>query len=95
MIADSDFCSVGVVRFDMDKADVLACEVSITIAPEHRGKGLAKDVLSRACGYMADYTIAAEVRKDNLDSRRLFEKCGFEEIGRSSGYLQYRKEPAR
>lgn len=95
MIADSDIGSVGVVRFDMDKADVLSCEVSITIAPEHRGKGMAKDVLSQACGYMGDCTIAAEVRKDNLGSRRLFEKCGFEEIGRSSGYLQFRKEPAR
>jgi RimJ/RimL family protein N-acetyltransferase len=95
MIADSDIGSLGVVRFDMDKADVLACEVSITIAPEHRGKGMAKDILSQACGYMHEYRIDAEVKHENIGSRRLFERCGFEEIGRSSGYLRYRMEPVR
>lgn len=95
LIADSEFGSVGVVRFDAEKHDAMAYEVSITVAPQHRGKGTARGILHTACDYMGDYTINAEVKSDNVRSRRVFESCGFDEIGRSSGYLQYRKEPAR
>lgn len=96
MIAENDEGKpVGVVRFDSQKSDVMAFEVSITIAPRHRDQKLAQPVLAQACGLMSEYTIVAEIRRDNLASRRVFERCGFEETGRSSGYLQYRKEPAR
>lgn len=95
LIADSEFGAVGVVRFDAEKNDALSYEVSITIAPNHRGKGVARGILHTACGYMDEYTINAEVKSDNTKSRHIFEQCGFEEIGRSNGYLQYRKEPAR
>lgn len=93
LIAEADFGQVGVVRFDSRKSDGMHYEVGITIAPEHRGKGLASSVLSEACDYMSEFTIHAEVKKENLPSRKLFERCGFEEVARSSGYLNYRKEP--
>jgi ribosomal protein S18 acetylase RimI-like enzyme len=93
LVAESDVGSVGVVRFDCKKTDVLAYDVSITIAPQHRGKGFGANVLADACSYMGDYTLDAEVRKDNTASRRLFEQCGFEEVSRSSTFLNYRREP--
>jgi RimJ/RimL family protein N-acetyltransferase len=93
MMADTETGSVGVVRFDSVREDVMAFDVSITLAPQHRGKGLAFDVLHEACGYMQDFTIRAEVRRENTASRKLFERCGFEEIGRSSGFLNYVREP--
>jgi RimJ/RimL family protein N-acetyltransferase len=93
MMADTDVGSVGVVRFDSVREDVMAFDVSITLAPKYRGTGLALDVLREACGYMQDFTINAEIRKENLASRKLFERCGFEETSRSSGFLNYVKEP--
>jgi RimJ/RimL family protein N-acetyltransferase len=84
---------VGVVRFDAAKNDLMAYEASITIAPEYRGRGLARSILTDACVFFSEFAITAEVRHDNVASRKLFERCGFEENGRSSGFLQYRKEP--
>jgi len=84
---------IGVVRFDAAKNDLMTYEVSITIAPEHRGAGLARPILAEACGYFSDFAISAEVRHDNIASRKVFERCGFDEIGREGGFLQYRKEP--
>lgn len=95
MIAEAEHHRIGVVRFDTDKRDLMAFEVGITIAPQHRGHGFSGDVLREACSYMGEFTLNAEVRRENTVSRKLFERCGFEEIGRSSGYLQFRKEPTR
>jgi len=93
LIAESERGPLGVVRFDGIKGDDLALAVSITIAPKHRGQGLARGILSEACASMSDYTIHAEVRKENRASRRLFARCGFDEIGRSGDFLSYRREP--
>lgn len=95
MMAETQTGTVGTVRFDAARDDLMTFEVSITIAPKYRNKGLASSVLSEACSYMGEYTINAEVKHENTASRRLFEGCGFEEIGRSSGYLSYRREPVR
>lgn len=96
MIAEDDQDHpLGVIRFDSQRSDVMKFEVSITMAPTIRGRGLAAPVLRQACSYMGEFTINAEVKRDNTASRKLFESCGFEEIGRSSGYLQFRKEPSR
>jgi hypothetical protein len=37
-MADTDFGSVGVIRFDGDKSDVMTYSVSITVAPQYRGR---------------------------------------------------------
>lgn len=94
IIAEShDLGSIGVVRFDAAKDDLMAYEASITIAPEARGKGIARLILADACGFFSEFAITAEIRHDNIASRKVFERCGFDEIGRSGGFLQYRKEP--
>lgn len=95
LIAEDDHHRIGVVRFDADRRDVMSFEVGITIAPEYRGQGFSPNVLRQACSYMGEFTLNAEVRRESTISRKLFERCGFEEISRSSGYLQFRKEPAR
>jgi RimJ/RimL family protein N-acetyltransferase len=93
IIAEALGDCVGVVRFDAAKDDLMTYEVSITVAPTHRGMGLAWPMLTGACGFFADFAINAEVRHDNTVSRKVFERCGFEEIGREGGFLQFRKEP--
>ena len=93
IIAETENGSVGVVRFDAAKDDLMTYEASITIAPEYRGGGFARPILAEACGFFSEFAISAEIRHDNIASRKLFERCGFDEIGRSDGFLQYRKEP--
>lgn len=93
MIAENDLGALGVVRFDCQKNDTMHYDVGITMNPKYRGRGIAKGVLSQACNLMDEFTIHADVRKENAASRHLFERCGFEEVSRSSGYINYRKEP--
>ena len=93
MIAESEQGCIGVVRFDAGKNDLMVYEISMTIAPEHRGSGLAQPILVQACGHFSDFTLDAEIRYQNIASRKVFERCGFEQINRSSGFLQYSKEP--
>lgn len=93
MIADSDYGSVGVVRFDAEKRDVMRYRVSITVAPQFRGQGLAHGVLAEACRLMQDSTLLAEINSANARSRRIFEKCGFEETSRIGKFLQYTRGP--
>ena len=93
IIADSELGGIGVVRFDAAKNDLMAYEVSLTIAPEARGQGIGLVILDNACSHFSEFALTAEVRHDNIASRKVFERCGFDEIGRSGGFLQYRKEP--
>lgn len=93
MIADSDYGSVGVVRFDAERRDVMRYRVSITIAPQFRGRGYAHGVLAEACRHMPDSTLLAEIGAENDRSKRIFEKCGFEETGKMGQFLQFKREP--
>lgn len=93
LIAESDLGKVGVVRFDAKRADVMNYEVGITVAPKHRGKGMGTEMLKQACGFMHDFMLDAEIRRGNHASKTMFWHCGFEEIGSSDVYLQFRREP--
>jgi UDP-2,4-diacetamido-2,4,6-trideoxy-beta-L-altropyranose hydrolase len=93
LIAESDAGPVGVIRFDADRDDIMQYEVSITVSPKHRGNGLGKDILNQACGYMREYTLNAEIRRDNLPSRLIFRQCGFAQVSSSDIFLQFQKEP--
>jgi RimJ/RimL family protein N-acetyltransferase len=94
MIAESpDFGSVGVVRFDAMKKDIMAYRVSITIAPRHRRKGFATDILDRACDIMSEYALFADVRFGNEGSIKAFERCGFKVIGNEGDFFKYKKDP--
>jgi RimJ/RimL family protein N-acetyltransferase len=93
LIAESDIGTVGVVRFDADKSDVMTYEMSITVAPKQRGKGLAKPMLGTACAFMSECVLTAEVRISNYVSRHIFDGCGFHEMGRDQDFIRYRKEP--
>lgn len=80
LIVESDGVPVGTVRFD-DLDTEGEVEVSITIAPASRGKGLASRVLEAATADRAHTgslrRIVAELRSDNPASRGLFERAGF------------------
>ena len=64
-------------------------EVSITVAPNARSRGVGKRILAAACEQVSDQLVAA-VRKGNVPSQRLFESCGFEvSESREAGFARY------
>ena len=71
----------------------MSFRVSITVGSDHRGKGLGYEMLDRACHVMGDSILTAEIKSSNMASRRIFEKCGFEEDSHSSVAITYRREP--
>lgn len=87
-IADVDGTSVGVVRVNP------ACEVSITVAPEHRGKGYSKQMLKQVCEKMKHGDLYAEIRQSNAASRYIFELAGFKLIDESDEFRYYQRGPA-
>lgn len=91
LMAHDQAAPVGVVRFDALKSDVMQYKASLTIAPQHRGLGYSYPVLAEACAYMTDYTVLADIRKDNTASRKAFERCGFRETGSDDHFVFYRK----
>ncbi|MDZ4374993.1 MAG: GNAT family protein [Phenylobacterium sp.] len=77
---------VGMVRFDHGDET----EVSINLAPDHRGQGLSHPLLMKAlAGIQGD--VWAEIRIENAASIRLFERAGFEPQGRRDGVWRYRR----
>ncbi len=76
---------VATVRFDrLDEhqpADGEAWEVSITLSPAHRGRGLAGAILAAAEGYFAGHEavalLIAEMMEDNVASYNLFIAGGY------------------
>lgn len=90
LIGEHDGVAIGTVRFD--HRDGATSEVSITVAPEHRGKRLALPLLQAG---LAAYAVSprtrprilAQIREHNRASRALFDAAGFIEIGRADGVL--------
>jgi spore coat polysaccharide biosynthesis predicted glycosyltransferase SpsG/ribosomal protein S18 acetylase RimI-like enzyme len=77
LIAEQDRKPVGTVRFDRDGRH---WEVSITLAPEARGRKLAVPVLLAAERVLEPRTtVRACVHRDNGASRALFRRAGYQE----------------
>src|SRR5262249_50823806 len=75
----------GVVRFDVIGACVF--EVSITVAPSLRSRGHGRRLLGIALKTMAPCVLIAEIKDENVASKRLFTSCGFQLIGYSEDHL--------
>ena len=71
---------VGVVKFDCDfkKKESL---VSINLNPQIRGKGLSFNLLSESIKKLQklhQFSLSATIKKNNLISKKIFKKCGFD-----------------
>lgn len=88
LVGQVDDTPIGTVRFDL--ADPVL--VSITLAPDHRGRGLALPLLTGAMDRLdRPANLLAQVKPDNPASQRLFERAGFEQMDESDGLLNYRR----
>jgi RimJ/RimL family protein N-acetyltransferase len=80
-IAEQAGVPVGQIRVDMDRGTGL---VSIAVAPEHRGRGLAAVILNAMVAEVgrsgAVRKLRAHVDPDNPASLRAFNKAGFRSL---------------
>lgn len=78
---------VGVVRLDMTAVDTYT--ISIFIAPEHFGKGVAKLALKQVDILHPTEIIHAVVLKENIASQALFSRAGYQRINEE----QFTRQP--
>jgi UDP-2,4-diacetamido-2,4,6-trideoxy-beta-L-altropyranose hydrolase len=85
---------IGQARFAIqeDKATI-----NLSIAKDHRGKGFASSLISRASAELTERRpeikqILAEVKPSNNVSSRAFERCGFSEISKNLEKIIFCKE---
>jgi RimJ/RimL family protein N-acetyltransferase len=82
VLEQADGTPVATTRYDRLEADAAAWEVSISVGPDVRGRGLGGATLRASDRWLLDAEPAAErivahVRPENDASRRLFERNGY------------------
>jgi len=79
LVGVRDAHKLGMVRFDLFTPE--QWEVSIVVAPEVRGTGQGKSLLTLALSHFfsawPENAVLAEIREKNLYSERLFRSVGF------------------
>jgi RimJ/RimL family protein N-acetyltransferase len=95
-VAEDDGVPVGQVRLDREGD---AAEVSITVAPEARGRGLAAAILDAAVDAARGHDVArllARILPGNVASERAFARAGFAVTGRDeNGVLTLERSAGR
>ena len=96
LVAERDRNAVGTVRFDVKDG---VAELSLTVAPTMRNQGLGNLILSLALEWAWEQLtvglIAAEVKRTNRPSIKIFERCGFSLAGNQDPLLyQLRRDKA-
>lgn len=74
-------------RMAADEAEIL----SVAIAPAWRGRGLARPLLDlhlRRLAGLGALTVFLEVGEHNAPACRLYDRAGFQEVGRRQGYYE-------
>ena len=77
--------AIGVIRYDQCEFSKNIYETTINIAPDFRGMGFGKILLSKTINRLFDDSsdcryIRAKIRKKNLQSQNIFIDCGFKLI---------------
>ena len=94
LIGIKDKEKIGVCRFDL-KTDKNIAEVSININPELRARGFGRELLKKSLMKFKDefeFDIVANVRRKNIASIKVFERCGFYFTERSQEYISLRSK---
>ncbi len=82
---DGAICAFAIMSYGPGEAHLL----NLCVHPKFQGQGIGtkilRQLLERASSKNAD-TLFLEVRRSNLRARRLYEKAGFNEVGRRFDY---------
>lgn len=94
VIEDSESEAIGTVRWDQLLAN--EWEVSITVSPSHRGRGMAAQVLAageQVLRASKSVSAIATIHEDNVPSRKLFARAGYlpHSPPDERGFAQFRK----
>ena len=89
-VAELDGLPVGVIRLDWNVGHD-TCELSFTVAPEHRGKGVGFSMVQHEIQQMNKVRVLARVKTANVASRRIFDRLGFQVIESKGELLFYSK----
>ena len=87
-IAEINSIPVGTVRSDYDGQFY---ELSWTIAPEQRGKGIGKEMVSLITKKI-NKPVRAEVKKNNTASKRIAEYVGMSLMYEEEGILHFQRK---
>ncbi len=87
-IAEENDCPVGTARADFDDG---VWELSWTVAPKSRGRGVAKRMVFMLAQQFVE-PIRAEVKKDNKSSARIAEYVGMVLSREVDGVLHYSRD---
>lgn len=95
LVAEADGCVVGYVGSQavLDAADMM----NIAVAPDYRRRGIAEALVNELTNYLREHKVIAlllEVRVSNEHAIALYEKLGFEQVGRRRNYYHNPKEDA-
>lgn len=90
IIGEAHGIPFGILRFDFDDKHGL---ISITLAPEARGKGLAVPFLQACCTRYPTHHFTAQVRANNAPSLALFTRAGFTERNTENDIVTFEKDP--
>lgn len=85
-IAEEDGEAVGTVRVDIANGE---CELSWTVNPAFRNRGIGKRMVSAALKGI--FKARAEIKPENKASIRIAESCGMLLAGEHDGLLVYRR----
>ena len=91
-IAEVDNIPVGTLRIDRDASG--QSELSWTVAPESRGRGVGKAML-QAVRVLYEGELVALIKKENIASIKMATTSGFELFKEENGTLYYRSLPTR
>jgi RimJ/RimL family protein N-acetyltransferase len=87
LVAEENGAPVGVVRADFSDR---VWELSWTVAPEARGRGVGKRMVALLAAQISE-PIRAEIKAANIASARIAEYGGMEFDRRVDGILHYRR----
>ena len=82
---------IGIVRFDYDVKKKQS-EVSINLNPEERGKKLSVLLLQKSILKYLEinkFSLISTIKKNNIASKKIFQKCNFSYIKSSKLYDYY------
>jgi RimJ/RimL family protein N-acetyltransferase len=82
LIAECQGKAVGTIRLDYSDID---CQLSWTVAPEWRQRGIGRRMVEMAVRRARIATLKAEIKMDNEPSLRIVRALGFSECERGDG----------
>lgn len=82
---DDQIIGHGIVSYVVGEAELL----NICVHPDQQGKGFARFLMDHLIGHATEkdnHEMFLEVRESNSPARHLYEKLGFNEIGKRKNY---------